>query len=543
MSSYIGIRHTQSSKSTNNWERLNSEYHITKPTILCAGGNLTLDDKSANSIAKMAENLIGRHEQDIDILSIIYETKDSSHPIGFVSNQDAGDLTLQIFAPLIMDENCNRLSLKQVCKNLRNITIFQFCYGVEAINKINKILIDLLKSLNYSQNEVRLILQQIFCVGFAPIEDNNANSSFYVKSIDDEKFGNNYIYNKYNADINANQIFLGSGELQKNNNSLTLFTQKLSSPISVHSTTNDVFDLAKVLELFEREHDLSLISRNKSYNPTLYNITHNANTASLCISYALSFSVANSIQNNLTNKFIPLNLNQLFNDCKNIISFENNSCQGKAQYEEYKQHIKALKSISKTIPFYLALEQLDVKEKDILSGKCPISELKYRISGNLNFFNTIYEKIINNYDGHINYTACKKKVKKEEVVKLEIVIPHGFILPSGELIQGDIKNSSLYLKVIEGKKLKGNIQFKVVEKQGEKFLILSNGYGSFNKKYSSIEELIKDWNKYDDCPLTISPTDMQKTVISNLCTQFDIPNKNIILNVTKHKSNLNLVQV
>lgn len=490
------------------------EYSITKPIIFCFSGNMATDLASANGLAKMARNLIGLDNDQVDVLSISYQTTPSKQ--GKFSEKEA-----KIFAQTLLNLVTNKnkaLDINLACKNMRMVNFLEFCYGSQAVFMITKTLQPMLNRVGYSKKQAELLLQQIFCVGYAPIPSSTTHSTnFYVKSLDDEKFGYSYS-NEIFQENDTSPKYLGTGKLVRNKQTINLYTEQLTSEVI------NIFNYEDV------EHDLTLVNRTSTWKVQNANATFKAEVASQCMAYALAIGVLNSTNNASSNLFTPLDLDKIYSACENIIESGNNSVLGKRDYQRYQDELEMYKAQNTVTKFYDFLEQRGITEQDIISGKHTINQILSDYLGKIDYSSTPYEKILQGQTYATN-RAKKAVLPTDKVATLEICCNSGFILNNGDLIQ-DVRsttlNSSLYQKLFEGTDLTNSIKYNIIQTINGYSLQLSDNYGSYYQQFNSIKDLINTWDKeYSNCELSIKPNREQKIVIQNICNSFNISHSNI----------------
>ncbi|MBQ3502889.1 MAG: hypothetical protein IJA72_04430, partial [Clostridia bacterium] len=166
-----------------------------------------------------------------------------------------------------------------------------------------------------------------------------------------------------------------------------------------------------------------------------------------------------------------------------------------------------------------------------LSGEKPINKFVRDYKG-IVIYNGLYKKIVELGRMYLNNFAKKRIATKTDVVALEICHECGFILNNGDLVLcRESKNmfyNALYAKLFQGLDLENSIKFEVVTINGEKCLKLSDNYGSLNTPHTKLTDLQNDWKSYQNCDLTITPSESQKVVIQNICTQFDVNKKDVL---------------
>lgn len=493
--------------------KANGTYKVTKPTVLNLGGNGTVDDASANGMAKRTENAVGLNGGDVDIISIKYRL-DPNLVIskGVFNDVEAKDIAQNLLLPLALDDNKKRLPLDIACKQMRLVTIDAYCYGNKVKDIIANALFYQLANAGYNHDECHAIVKQLVCICYAPMysEFENLTYNFYIKSFNDHMFGLNYHYEKYGNDFSPKNI--GCGLIERVDDTVSLYTEHISNG---------------------NDHDISKIKRNKKWkldvDESEYSFT--AEAASICHAAALEYAILNSVENFNSNTYVPFDLNVIAEDCKSIINVFNNSERGQKIYAQNEQKIKDYIQETTEVPFKQVLKELGISEKDIVAGNRPINSFIKNYKGII-IYSGLYKKIKDNAKFHINNFAKKRIATKENVVSLEICHESGFILNNGDLMPSENRAqtyyNSLYAKVFEGFNLQDSIKFEVVDICGKRHLMLSDNYGSHDTTFTKISDLRAEWKAYENCDLTVSPNKEQEIVIKNICTQFNIKEENIL---------------
>lgn len=181
-------------------------FQITKPIIICLGGNGTTTPKDANSQASRNERLLGLKPNDnnsfatyqnIDIISIYYGKNKESDQVGSLSTEESESLINQLFIPLFIDKNTNkRLSLETACENFSQVIFSSFCYGAECVNDLMYDLEVKLLKLGYNQEEIFQIFSHSFHLSYSPFKQDEFLPFVQLNSFQDE-FAKTFEMDKY----------------------------------------------------------------------------------------------------------------------------------------------------------------------------------------------------------------------------------------------------------------------------------------------------------------------------------------------------------
>ena len=286
----------------NHWQKLKFFKHkITKPTIICLGGNTTKFEEDANAMCKLASNLIGLKDpidneqartNDVDVIGVAYGQLDETprNSTTAVTRQEISMLVDTLLLPLATNKSGKRLSLRQAEKNFSNVTFFSHCYGAKIVNEMNFDLIRKMMDIGYSSDEILTIQKQMTSVSYAPIEEVFNMPSLQIVSAKDytsmvpnnasDSFRDTY-YDIFEGKIE----FDGNYVFREDENTVTLFTSAMSQKPG-------------------NEHSVVFLNRNENWRYTLLNPDH-ADEISQVAGYVLASSVATGIQNQQSTEFIP----------------------------------------------------------------------------------------------------------------------------------------------------------------------------------------------------------------------------------------------
>ena len=325
----MGKRNTTQPDS--HWEELDLDYTITKPTIICLGGNGTKTPEQANYICKVAQNLIGLKDktienewptvEDVDVIGISYGEGYFISSLGnarltgqgsSLSNDEREQIVSQLFTPLIARNN-QRLSTEDAMQNISLITFFSFCQGAfETQSLLNKLEQQMLH-FGYRVPECEQILKQVVSVSYAPSTTISNVTRFDIKSFKDFMFSFSH---DYEVDCGKNFLTLSGNELVRD-------TDKYNNPNGMSLYSDNLANNFPYIN----EHHLSIIERNdtnwvleKQHCNEIVYLGKNADEASQCAGYVLSSSVVAGLKNQINGSFTPKpDINSLYNDCCSII--------------------------------------------------------------------------------------------------------------------------------------------------------------------------------------------------------------------------------
>lgn len=302
----------------NHWQSLEfGKYKITKPTIICLGGNCTKTTKEANGMCKIATNLIGlkgkiADEQatanDVDVIGVAYGVVDdeSFSQTTLVTKQEVAALVDTLLLPLAVDENGKRFSFEQAQRNFCNVNFFSHCYGSKIVNEMNFDLMRKMLSQGYSSREILDIQKQITSVAYAPMEEVfNATSIQAISAKDMTSMvptnADNGFQDAFYEVLNGNIPFSGTYLFKEDENTVTLFTSAMNSKPG-------------------NEHPIYFVERNEGWRYDLLEQEH-ADEVSQVLGYTLATAVATGLQNEYLQEFVPKPTpEQIYESAKDILS-------------------------------------------------------------------------------------------------------------------------------------------------------------------------------------------------------------------------------
>jgi len=311
------------------WEELTSDYKITKPTVICLGGNNTRFAKQANHMCKIAQNLIGLKPRisedeeltsdDVDLIGIAYGVESElfrgqimqSSSSG-LTNMERQEIAKLLFLPLISDGNGNRLGLKEACKNCSLITFFSHCHGATEANGLIGKLDCSMYHMGYSEKERVAILSQITSVSYAP-----ALNIPYVQRLDIKSFRDNYFDYPMEFEYltRSDESYLVGNMIIKNtkpnyDNALTIYSSNLIDK-----------------KFSYNEHPISIINRSEGWklssniNGEDVYLGENADMVSQCAGYAMCMSIITGYENTKRDEFVEkMPATELYKECSALLN-------------------------------------------------------------------------------------------------------------------------------------------------------------------------------------------------------------------------------
>ena len=464
------------------WENVEvQDIPLTKPIILCFGGNAVISDKFANGMAKTTEQFLGVSTKSkfVDIYSLRYayeniELVDNNgnkvkEKIGVVSNEEIEEIAEQLFLSRVVNKNDKKLSVEQASKNMRNVNILSHSFGEDVVKRIiEHTATQMQEKYGYTMEDTKDILGQVLHISYGPKKnENNYTTNFEFKSFSDEEFGKAYKA-EYIKDINAQIPYLGCGELSLKNNTLTLYAE------SFVGKKEDYTD-----------HLIQTVRRDDNW--TVEN--HRADTISKCLALTLAMGVLNSKENKKRKQFVPLpNAEDIKDLIQPVLDRENKSFFELKQREIWQQKME--ERLKNQIDFNELLELNNITEKQLVNGKVKINDIIKNASSIKypnNFIQDVFDKQIlidNNLSGKVlSLDEMKSKNLKYSV--------KGMILKNGICaLGGEDENDAINLKCNQ-QNLDNSIRYslKRFKDSYKNKLIIKKGFDFENKEYSTINEL------------------------------------------------------
>lgn len=102
--------------------------------------------------------------------------------------------------PRITLSNSDKKDVKEVCKNIRRLTVVAHCHGTYVFLKLEEMMQNKLKELGYTAAERNQIQKQLCCVAYAPLAPLGVSKSTmlsFMSTQDTEKQGHNNIFARF----------------------------------------------------------------------------------------------------------------------------------------------------------------------------------------------------------------------------------------------------------------------------------------------------------------------------------------------------------
>lgn len=317
----------------NHWEELPSDlYRITKPTVLCFGGNGTITSREANAMCKIAQGLVGlklpstKNEfataTDVDFVGIGYgRNQQSLKETGGLTEAEKDNFVKNIFINLCINEDGKILPNHQIIKNFNQITFFTHCYGSNEVSSlIGRTYRNMLK-LGIDDTTANNALDQMFAVSYAPY-NKCACPNLQVIPMKDIPLRTGA------KDSEISKLFIES-RLQSSDQTAGTVAYK----------EDDITASVLVSGMLKRrldEHPIFYASRNENWQFIKSKNAEFGDEVSQVMGYALASSISNSIQNQHSDTFTPKpSIDQVLEDAQSIL--------GKTTNPEFENYINQIK--------------------------------------------------------------------------------------------------------------------------------------------------------------------------------------------------------
>lgn len=325
----------------NHWEELPfGQFKITRPTIVCFGGDKTCDrpgpngkiitgSEQINGFCALGERLMGLRDENVDkystyhnldFLGFSYGKDNPLSHTGFLTDEEKNIIVENLFLPLFFNENGERLSLEECKKNFSLITFLTHCHGAKELASILSKTNNYLIKNGFSQEETLAIFRESSQISYSPATDETWVPTIRFYSFEDAIFkGMDKLYfDAYKEHLNGVSLKYDSAGFLRNEQKfychqeiLTIYSSRLlNNPIENEQVLYD-------------EHSLVHIDRDFNWN--IKNTTaKNADTVSKILSYSLSKMVANSVQNYYSDSFIAKpNIIDVLPELEDVLSVAN----------------------------------------------------------------------------------------------------------------------------------------------------------------------------------------------------------------------------
>lgn len=267
-------------ENSDHWIPLNiEEFRIYKPTIICLGGNGTIDSGKAKRFCASAERMVGFKQKEqgsyrnytyVNVVGFYYgmdkEFKEDGTPfdVGELSSEDCDKIVDNLFFPLCVEHDGSKIPMKRVCKNFSNVIIYCHCYGAKAIGMIMSKLTYKLQKYGYTNDELRHIYSHGFQLSYSPFTDELWFPNVRVDSFTDSlNRGLATIYrNTYGQSLDGIDIRLDKAGKFRSKNLFCSHQDRITVYVSRLVNTTENVDESQIID----EHTFECLERNEDWS-------------------------------------------------------------------------------------------------------------------------------------------------------------------------------------------------------------------------------------------------------------------------------------
>jgi len=294
-----------------------NEFKITKPTIICLGGDQVASPGKINNVCGTVERIIGLRVDGpkelstynyLELVGFFYGKDKSTDKSTCFSNEDRDDIVKYILLPLCVDEEENLLPLEQICKNFSLINFFTHCQGAYELYEITKRLHKILLDKGLTNEQAHKIYAQAFHCSYASNCKESFYPTMYVYSLTDndnwymaqlyrENYGENLDGVSIKHDVPGK--FLTENISSRNYNehvhhdTITVFSSRLVNNEQNKGNIN-IYDEHSYVYLDRDKENWRLRGKNIPY-------ANNADLVSKMVAYAMAANIAISLQTYYSN--------------------------------------------------------------------------------------------------------------------------------------------------------------------------------------------------------------------------------------------------
>ena len=314
------------------------EFKITRPTVVCLGGDQTDTPGKANNMCRTIERIIGLKVGGpkefatynyIDVVGLFYGRDEQSDKTACFTEEDRDEIVNHILLPLCVDENGNLLPLKQICKNFSLINFFTHCHGAYELYKITQKLHNILLDKGLTNEQAHKIYAQSFHCSYAANHNESFYPTMYIYSLTDK----NYMFMEQLYRENYGEIldgvsikhdvpgkFLTENICSRNYNehvhhdTITVLSSRLIN-VPENKGFHNIYDEHSYIYLDRDEENWRLLGEKKKHKIPYAN---NADLVSQMFAYAMAVNIACSLRtycsNTLVERMSILDLKQELED-------------------------------------------------------------------------------------------------------------------------------------------------------------------------------------------------------------------------------------
>jgi len=294
------------------WIPMNVEnFRIYKPTIVCLGGNATTDSCKAKRFCATAERLMGlqeegkgsyRNYEHVDVVGFHYGLDKEGETGGYFSKDYINKIVDNLFLPLCVENNGNKIPVDRACKNFSNVIVFAHCHGAKEIALIMANLNYKLIKHGFTATEINKIFNQAFQLAYSPNTDEVWLPSVRIDSFtDSHNRGLASLYaTSYGETLDGVSIKLDKAEKFRGKYSFCSHQDRISIYASRLINTEENKGEKDIID----EHSITCLERNNDWS--IANGAKCADAVSKMAAMALEQALINAIENRyITYKLVP----------------------------------------------------------------------------------------------------------------------------------------------------------------------------------------------------------------------------------------------
>lgn len=343
----------------NHWERLNLKNHkITKPTIICLGGNGTMTERAANGnisiLEGMLKSVIGDVDisKDIDLISVAYgkhqkkKKRAEEKTFGDMTEKEKEFFADNVLIPLCLDENGNLLDLQTIRKNFSLVTFVTHCAGAQFLNDIIECVLFKMRMTYSGFNDEYSagLCDAIKHISYAPLNGlRQIVPTTYFFSARDESFAGTILLNDIFYELGINLKEIDGVRVVYDPNKRFMTKQPTLGVIS-----SGLQNRKGAVEILD-EHSFSILRKLQTGETIPFNGRISPNRD--CFSNMMSLVIAKNVQNSFENQeqidFVSMDLQEMKVSLEDVLSDYN------------KGNVKIFKNDTKSYKKYMVNEKFE----------------------------------------------------------------------------------------------------------------------------------------------------------------------------------------
>lgn len=255
------------------------QFRIYQPTIICLGGNGTIDSGKAKRFCASAERMVNfkqkeegsfRNYNHVDVVGFHYGIDNEYDEdgklvdVGELSSEDCDKIVDNLFIPLCIQTDGSKKPIKRICKNFSNIIIYCHCYGAKAIGMVMSKLTYKLQKHGFTNDELKKIYSYGFQLSYSPFTDELWFPNVRVDSFTDSLNKNlsNIYRNTYGQKLDGVDIRLDKAGKFRGKNLFCSHQDRITVYASRLVNTEENVDERNIID----EHTFECLERNSDWS-------------------------------------------------------------------------------------------------------------------------------------------------------------------------------------------------------------------------------------------------------------------------------------